>query len=67
MKEEEKNKIKKEFEVSNGLTHPNLLRFIEMIETEDNIYIIMELASKGDLSDNYNMFETPESIKKLFK
>ncbi|XP_034948956.1 testis-specific serine/threonine-protein kinase 4-like isoform X2 [Chelonus insularis] len=43
--------LPREIEVVKGLRHPNLIRFIQAIETTHRVYIIMEYAQNGSLLD----------------
>nr|XP_015837577.1 PREDICTED: testis-specific serine/threonine-protein kinase 4 isoform X1 [Tribolium castaneum] len=41
--------LPREIEVVKGLKHPNLIRFLQAIETTHRVYIIMEYAENGSL------------------
>lgn len=43
--------LPREIEVVRGLKHPNLIRFLQAIETTHRVYIIMEFAENGSLFD----------------
>ncbi|KAI5711038.1 testis-specific serine/threonine-protein kinase 4-like [Diaphorina citri] len=43
--------LPREIDVVKGLRHPNLIRFLQAIETTHRVYIIMEYAEKGSLLD----------------
>ncbi|CAG9766237.1 unnamed protein product [Ceutorhynchus assimilis] len=43
--------LPREIEVVKGLKHPNLIRFLQAIETTHRVYIIMEFAENGSLLD----------------
>ncbi|XP_076755257.1 testis-specific serine/threonine-protein kinase 3 [Xylocopa sonorina] len=43
--------LPREIEVVKGLKHPNLIRFLQAIETTHRVYIIMEYARNGSLLD----------------
>ncbi|XP_078035845.1 testis-specific serine/threonine-protein kinase 3 [Augochlora pura] len=43
--------LPREIEVVKGLKHPNLIRFLQAIETTHRVYIIMEYAKNGSLLD----------------
>nr|XP_034180183.1 testis-specific serine/threonine-protein kinase 4-like isoform X2 [Osmia lignaria] len=43
--------LPREIEVVKGLRHPNLIRFLQAIETTHRVYIIMEYAQNGSLLD----------------
>ncbi|XP_030764794.1 testis-specific serine/threonine-protein kinase 3-like [Sitophilus oryzae] len=43
--------LPREIEVVKGLRHPNLIRFLQAIETTHRVYIIMEYADNGSLLD----------------
>lgn len=40
-----------EIEIHKKLKHPNIIQIEGVIEDDDNIYIFMEYAKKGDLFD----------------
>ena len=40
-----------ELEVLEDISHPNVVRIFELLEDDDNYYIISELMSHGDLYD----------------
>ncbi|XP_014485927.1 PREDICTED: testis-specific serine/threonine-protein kinase 3-like [Dinoponera quadriceps] len=43
--------LTREIEVVKGLKHPNLIRFLQAIETTHRVYIVMEYAQNGSLFD----------------
>ncbi|CAH0550966.1 unnamed protein product [Brassicogethes aeneus] len=43
--------LPREIEVVKGLRHPNLIRFLQAIETTHRVYIVMEYAKNGSLLD----------------
>ncbi|KAF5293924.1 hypothetical protein FQA39_LY13629 [Lamprigera yunnana] len=43
--------LPREIEVVKGLKHPNLIRFLQAIETTHRVYIVMEYAEQGSLLD----------------
>lgn len=43
--------LPREIDVVKGLKHPNLIRFLQAIETTHRVYIIMEFARNGSLLD----------------
>ncbi|KAJ8916542.1 hypothetical protein NQ315_000184 [Exocentrus adspersus] len=43
--------LPREIEVVKGLRHPNLIRFLQAIETTHRVYIVMEYAQNGSLLD----------------
>ncbi|XP_048512798.1 testis-specific serine/threonine-protein kinase 4-like [Athalia rosae] len=43
--------LPREIEVVKGLRHPNLIRFLQAIETTHRVYIVMEFAQNGSLLD----------------
>lgn len=43
--------LPREIEVVKGLKHPNLIRFLQAIETTHRVYIVMEYAENGSLFD----------------
>lgn len=44
-------KLKEEIRIMAELDHPNILRLQECYETDDNIYLVMELCKGGELLD----------------
>lgn len=44
-------RINQEIDILKYLRHPNLIQLFETVENSTNIYLVMELASKGDLLD----------------
>ena len=45
-----------ELEALEELDHPNIVRIIELLETDDNYYIVMELMLDGSLLEILNKF-----------
>ncbi|XP_054278614.1 testis-specific serine/threonine-protein kinase 3-like [Macrosteles quadrilineatus] len=43
--------LPREIEVVKGLRHPNLIKFLQAVETTHRVYIVMEYAEKGSLLD----------------
>lgn len=43
--------LPREIDVVKGLRHPNLIRFLQAIETTHRVYIVMEYAENGSLLD----------------
>ena len=41
----------KEVELLRSLTHPNIVAFIDLIQSKTHVYIIMEFCDGGDLRD----------------
>ena len=41
--------LKREIEILKWMNHKNVIRVYDLLEGEDQFFIIMELASKGDL------------------
>ena len=52
--------MRSEFELARKLEHPNLIGYIEMVETPEKLYLVMELAGLGDLRRNLERFQKPE-------
>lgn len=58
------NDLRKEIQLLQTLDHPNIIKMYEAWETVDHIYIILELASGGDLFENLmeaNSYSEPTS------
>ncbi|XP_072963228.1 serine/threonine-protein kinase ATG1a [Typha angustifolia] len=59
VKEIDKNKVDskvrdgflKEFTILRNISHPNIVRYYQAIQTEDKLFLILEYCSGGDLSD----------------
>jgi hypothetical protein len=47
----EKNTLLKEIEILKKLDHPNIVKLYETLESEDTLFLIMELCHGGDLFD----------------
>ena len=46
-----------------NLNHPNILKFIDIIDTKNNIYLIFEYVENGSLKDIVGKFGNfPESL-----
>lgn len=43
------NQVKKEIEIMNDLNHPNIVRLYEVFEDDEYLYLVLELAEKGQL------------------
>lgn len=41
--------LRKEISILRNITHPNIIRLFEAIETEDRIYLVLEYCDGGDL------------------
>lgn len=50
LKPQEKLDAKKEVDVLHALNHPNIVRYIESFQENGRLYIVMEYADGGDLS-----------------
>ncbi|XP_057324712.1 testis-specific serine/threonine-protein kinase 4-like [Microplitis mediator] len=61
--------LPREIEVVKGLKHPNLIRFLQAIETTHRVYIIMEYAQNGSLLDTIrrDIFIDENRSRKWFK
>lgn len=44
--------FKKEVDILSKLDHPNIIRFIDFVEDESSIYIVLELAAGGNLLEH---------------
>jgi len=45
---------KREVEIQMKLSHPNIVKLFDVVETEDRIYIIMEYCERGELLSYIN-------------
>ncbi|KAH0540894.1 testis-specific serine/threonine-protein kinase 4-like isoform X1 [Cotesia glomerata] len=61
--------LPREIEVIKGLKHPNLIRFLQAIETTHRVYIIMEFAQNGNLLDTIrrDLYIDERRSRKWFK
>lgn len=61
-------KIYREISILRGLSHPNIVRLHEMVETDRHIGIIMEYASGGELFDYIlnNRYLRDNAARRLF-
>ncbi|XP_063220988.1 testis-specific serine/threonine-protein kinase 2-like isoform X2 [Bacillus rossius redtenbacheri] len=41
--------VRREMEILQGLNHPNVIKFLESIETDKSVHMVMELAENGSL------------------
>ena len=44
-------KVKRELKILRRVNHPNMIKLFEFIDTPKNIYMVLELASGGELFD----------------
>ena len=60
--------LPRELDALKSLRHKNIIELIEVVETQDHVYIVMELAEGGDLLDyiNKKRFLTDEDAKGMF-
>lgn len=60
--------LPRELEALRTLKHKNIIGLIEVVETQDHIYIVMELAEGGDLLDYINKRKhlSEEDARSLF-
>jgi protein-serine/threonine kinase len=61
-------KIYREISILRDLSHPNIVRLLEMVETDRHIGLIMEYASGGELFDHIlkNRYLKDQSARRLF-
>ena len=66
LKEKMKNTTFREIEIIQKLKHPNIINVFQVIEDEENYYLIMEICKKGELFDyivdNQNLTEKESSM-----
>ena len=61
----DEKEVKQEIEILKQLNHPYILKLYEYYITEENIYLVEEYCSEGDLSDKLFKIEIfPEFIVK---
>ncbi|XP_048189847.1 sperm motility kinase Z-like [Perognathus longimembris pacificus] len=61
--------VENEVDIVKSLHHPHVIRLYQVIEKEDKVYLVMELAAKGDLlqriQNSHRLFE--DEARRLFK
>lgn len=56
-----------EIDFMQKLDHPNIVRFLQHIQTKDNLFIVLEFVEKGSLSDTLKQAGTlPEALVGVF-
>lgn len=65
----EESKVRREITIMQVLVHPHVVRLHEVIETSENIYLVMEFMESGDLYDYIQLKgRLPEDeARKLFQ
>ena len=63
--------LRREARIMQLLSHPNIIRLLEVVETENSYYMVMELVSGGDvmhhiMSNKYSCLEE-HTVKKYIK
>ena len=58
-------KVKREIRFSKYFRHPNIIHLYEVIETQNEIIMIMEYASGGELFDLICRGQVSNTIKKI--
>eukprot|EP00794_Sanderia_malayensis_P009124 gene9124-10097_t len=60
--------LKREIAMMSELDHPNIIQLLAIFESEDKIFLIMELADGGDLLDHVNnqKYASEDEIRKHF-
>ena len=61
--------LPRELDALRSLRHKNIIELIEVLETQDHVYIVMELAEGGDLLDyiNTKRYLPDEDARGLFR
>ena len=49
--EGELEKVKDEIDIMRRVSHPNCIQFVDMFDAKDKLYIVMELATGGDMEE----------------
>ena len=47
--EDDINRVNREVRILKSIRHPHIIQLLDLIETEDYIYLIMEYAKNGEL------------------
>lgn len=47
--QDDRERVEREVEIMKVVRHPNIIQFYEMIETDDEIFLVLELAENGEL------------------
>jgi serine/threonine protein kinase len=58
--ERERDFLREEIQIVKLISHPNIVQMRETYETKDNMYIIMEQVSGGELFDHIKTYELEE-------
>jgi serine/threonine protein kinase len=61
MNPEEQSRAQREIEILKRLDHPNIIRFLEMVDTTDRLYLFMEFMEGGHTLMNYMNKQLSES------
>src|SRR4051812_37082880 len=61
MNPEEQLRAQREIEILKRLDHPNIIRFLEMVDTTDRLYLFMEFMEGGHTLMNYMNKQLSES------
>jgi serine/threonine protein kinase len=57
-------KLNLEIDIMKKLDHPNVLKLIDVIETEDYMCIVLEYASSGDF---YDLISSDKKVKFILR
>lgn len=60
------SKVKREIKILKFINHPNIIKLYEVLDTTNDIFVIMELASKGELYDFIQNNEITEEQAKFY-
>ncbi len=60
------SKVKREIKILKFINHPNIIKLYEVLDTTNDIFVIMEIASKGELYDFIQNNEITEEQAKFY-
>ena len=56
-------RVKREIHILKKVRHPNIIQLYEIVESEKELFLIMEYAPNGDL---YRILHKKETFQKIF-
>ncbi len=58
--------VKREIKILKFITHPNIIKLYEVLDTTNDIFVVMELAERGELFDYLQANQISEDEAKFF-